>query len=80
MQVHEELVPTYATADNIICEYCLGPMGGCSIFRECRWLPYFAIAGGKLSDQINNYGCLTTKRGGENGTTCPCEVKPILQT
>ena len=31
-------------------------MGGCSVFRECRWLPYFVIAGGKLSDQINHYG------------------------
>ena len=44
-------------------------MGGCSIFHECPWLPYSAIAGGKLSDQINHYGCqFETKRGGKNGT------------
>ena len=29
-------LPVYATNDNITCEYCLGPMGGYSIFHDCR--------------------------------------------
>ena len=48
-------------------------MGGCGIFRKCRWLPYFAITGGKLcaSNLIESttMGAGKTKRGSaENGT------------
>ena len=49
-------------------------MGGCGIFRECRWLPYFVIAGGKLC--ASNLIKSTTmgarenkKRQGENKTS-----------
>ena len=46
-------------------------MGGCSIFCECRWLPYYAIAGGKLSDEINHYRCQQQPR--EVETICQCK-------
>ena len=57
------------SSDNITCEYCLGPMGGCSIFREWRRLPYLRLQ--EVSYLIKSttlWVLIRTKRGGEIGT------------